>query len=488
MNPTQATLDAIKAAAPTALPDDIAKSISQSTGLVFYDLEPGAKLLFPVLTPLRNEIPRVKANGGTATNWKQITAINTNRMRAGVSEGNRGGVIGTTSEDKTAAYRGFGLESFVTFEADDAAQNFDDVRALEMMNTLNATMIQEERLMVGGNTSLALGTTPTPSLAASASGGTLATATYSVICMALSLVPFRESTVGAGVPETYTRTNADGSTDVVKSGAAAKSTNATAAVTGPTGSIGVTVAPVNGAIGYAWFWGAAGSEVLGALTTLNSLVITAAATGTQTAAGKFAADDSRDSLIFDGLLTQILTPGSGAYVKVLPTGVAGTGTVLTGDGAGGITQIEEAFTSFWELYRLSPDKIRVSGTTLLAMNKIIIANGGAPLIRYGLDANGGGAQIDAGTVVGSYLNKITNQKVKIEVHPELPSGVIMFTSTRIPYPLAGVPNPVQMKMRRDYYAIQWPQRTRKHEFGVYADGVLQNYFPPAFGVILNVAT
>ena len=48
-------------------------------------------------------------------------------------------------------------------------------------------------------------------------------------------------------------------------------------------------------------------------------------------------------------------------------------------------------------------------------------------------------------------------------------------------------NIIQMKMRAEYYAIEWPHRTRKHEFGVYADGLLQNYFPPAFGVINNIA-
>jgi hypothetical protein len=485
MNPTQATLDAIKSAAPTALPDELAKGITQATGLVAYDLEPGAKLLYPVLTPLRNEIPRVKANGGTATNWKQITAINTNRQRAGVSEGNRGGVIATSVVDKTAAYRGIGLEDFVTFEADDASQGFDDAKAIAVMNTLNAVMIQEERFMIGGNTSLALGVTPTPSAAASASNGTLASATYSVICVALTLVAMRDASVSLGILESYTRTNADGSTDNVKSGAAQKSAAASAVVTGPTGSIGVSVAPVNGAVGYAWFWGVAGSEVLGAVTSLNSYTITATATGTQAAAGKFTADDSIDSLAFDGLLTQIMTPGSGAYVATLATGVAGTGTALSGDGAGGVTQIETALASFWDNYRLSPDKMRMSGATLLALNKIVIANGGAPLIRYNADQ--GGVTIDAGVVVGSYLNKVTNTRVKVEVHPDLPSGVIMFSTSRVPYPLNGVANIVQMKMRREYYSLNWPRRTRKDEFGVYADGVLQNYFPPAFGVIRNIA-
>jgi hypothetical protein len=51
--------------------------------------------MIPVITPLRNLIPRVKGNGGTATNWKAITGINTTNVGLGVSEGNRGGAITT---------------------------------------------------------------------------------------------------------------------------------------------------------------------------------------------------------------------------------------------------------------------------------------------------------------------------------------------------------------------------------------------------------
>ena len=51
--------------------------------------------------------------------------------------------------------------------------------------------------------------------------------------------------------------------------------------------------------------------------------------------------------------------------------------------------------------------------------------------------------------------------------------------------MANVDNLVQMKMRQDYYQIEWPRRTRKYEFGIYADGLLQMYFPPAFGIMRN---
>lgn len=484
---TQQTIELLKAMQPTQLAEDIAKSFSQATGLVFYDLQPAAKTLYPVLTPLRNIIPRVGANGGTATNWKQITAVNVNNMRPGVSEGNRGGVIADAVQDKTAAYRGIGLENSVTYEADYAAQNFDDARARASQSLLNSVFIQEEQVILGGNNSLALGTTPTPTVAASTTGGTLAAATYSVICVALTHIAWRYSSVTAGLTLNATRTNADGSTDTVKSGLAQKSSAGTAAVaSGTTGSLTATVTPVNGAVAYAWFWGAAGSEALGAITAINSVAITGAAAGTQLASALPSTDDSRDSLIYDGLLTQIQTPGSGSIVTNLATGTAGTGTAMTSDGAGGITQIDTELAKFWDNSRLSPSVMWCSAKTMLAMNKLVIANGGAPLIRFNMD-NGGNQTIAAGSVIGTYLNKITNQQIAVRVHPDMADGQIMFWSDTVPYPVSNVGSLTQMKMRQDYYQIEWPRRTRKFEFGVYADGLLQMYFTPAFGLLKNIA-
>ena len=60
-------------------------------------------------------------------------------------------------------------------------------------------------------------------------------------------------------------------------------------------------------------------------------------------------------------------------------------------------------------------------------------------------------------------------------------------SRSIPYPLSNVSNILQMKLRQDYYQLEWPMQTRQYQYGVYADGVLQNYFPPAFGIIRNIA-
>lgn len=503
---TAETLELLKTAQKTPLADEISKSFTQSgtatSGLTYYDLEAPAKTLYPVLTPLRNRIARIVGGRGIQANWRAITGINTGQMGAGVAEGRRSGAIAHTTADYLAAFRGLGLEDYVTFEADYAAQSFDDAKARAVEGLLRATMIQEEFIDLGGNTSVALGTTPTPSLADVATGGTLlANTAYKVGCVALTLTGYQQvagyangtvndsvAIASASLSATFSRSNMDGTTETMAGGLAQKSalaTVTTAADASNTHCVSATVTPVRGAVAYAWYWGTTGNEVIGAVTTINSIKITATAAGSQNISALPAADNSTDSLVYDGLLTQIMKSASGAYFVDLATGTAGTGSKLTSDGAGGIAEIETALQAFYSNYRLSPSTIYMNAQQMLDANAIIIKNGGAPLIRYQLDANG--PTLVAGAKIGQYLNKITGSLIDIVVHPNLPPGTIMFFSDSIPYPLSNVGAIVQKKLRRDYYQIEWPLKTRRYEYGVYFDGVLQNYFPPAFGVIRNIA-
>jgi hypothetical protein len=502
---TQSTLDLVKQALAAPLPDAIAKAFTQpgsaTTGLQTYNLEAPAKTLYPVLTPLRNKIARVTGQGAIQANWKAITGINTAGTGPGLAEGARGGVITTTTADYFAAFRGLGLEDYVSFEADFAALGFEDLKARAVVGLLRSLMIGEEFTDIGGNQSIALGTTPTPTLAGSTTGGTLAAQTWSVICVALThkgyydLAGANNGSAGqtflattATVKQTVSRTNADGTTTNVSGYSAQESAAATVVTTGATSSIGASVTAVNGAVGYAWFWGASGSERLGAVTTINSVSITAATGGSnQLASSLTAADTSTDSLIYDGILSQILKSGSGAYVARLATGTPGTGTKLTNNGAAGITEFDAAFQSFWNNYRLSPDIIYVNAQEQNSINKLIINNGGAPLVRIVADATTTNDSFSGGAIVRSLLNPITGQTVSIQTHPNIPPGTVMFWSDNLSYSLSGVGNVVQKLLRRDYYQIEWPLRTRKYEYFVGFDGVLQNYFPPAFGVIQNIA-
>jgi hypothetical protein len=466
------------------------QSASATSGLTFYDLEAGAKFLYPVLTPLRNEIPRVSGKGGIQANWRAITGINTSGIRIGVSGGNRGAVMAVSTQDYTAAYKGIGIEDNVDFEAQYAGQGFEDIRAIAAKTGLEGLMLGEEILLLGGNGSQALATTPTPDLSAVTTGGSITGATGGAVtthvrCVALTLEGYLNASVAGGIPTSVIRTNADSSSDTFGGGSSKISTD-TSIATGTstdTNSIAATVTAVRGAVAYAWLWGpTAGGATLGAITTVNKLTIkTATGSGTQTATDIGTANNSTNNLVFDGLLTQAMVSSSGAYYRSLD------GATLTADGAGGIVEIDVALKSFWDNYKLSPDTIWVSSDLALSISQKILAGNANGAYRIVVNMEQG--MMVGGVMVATYLNRFSMagaNVLKVRIHPNLPAGIVFFSSNRIPYPISGVGNVMQVRTRQEYYQIEWPLRTRKYEYGVYADEVLQHYFPPSMGVISNV--
>ncbi len=500
MNPnvSQETLELIK----TAMRDpnsELAKAWAQSgsaiSGITAYDLEAPAKKLYPVLTPLRNKIPRVGGRGGIQANWRAVTGINTGGISPGVAEGKRSGVVTTTTADYLAIYRGLGLEDYINFEAEYAAEGFDDVKALAVEGLLRSLMIAEEKVILGGQGTWALIQTPTPSTTPSNSGGSLTAAAspYNIYCIALTLDGYLNSSVVGGIPQAVTRTNIDATTDTYGGGSAKVSAQAQGTIAGgSSGSITASVTPVKGAVAYAWFWGSdAGTStawLLGAITTINSVVITAPATGTQAVSAlETTVDHSQNALLFDGYLAQICKTGSNAYYRALATGTAGVGTPLTSGGDGGIVEIDVALQAFWDSYRLSPSNIWVNSQEQKNIQSKVLTGAANTAMHFNFVGEQG--SLRAGSAVRSYLNKFTmngTQEIPIKIHPNLPPGTMMFDTDILPYPLSNVANVVQMKLRRDYYQIEWPITKRRYEYGVFMDGVLQNYFPPAFGIITNI--
>src|SRR5712671_4190954 len=130
MNPTQDTLDLVKGALRT--PDDrITKTITTGTGLVAFDLQAPAKNLYPAVTPIRNSIPRVGGGTGTATNWRQVSALTGSGFDAmpWVPEGQRSAQMSYTTSNQAASYVTLGEEDAITYEAINAARSFEDLQA-----------------------------------------------------------------------------------------------------------------------------------------------------------------------------------------------------------------------------------------------------------------------------------------------------------------------------------------------------------------------
>lgn len=493
MSKINETLDAMRAARANPS-EEITRAFSVSTGLIGYDLEAPAKTLYPFfewLTPLRNRIPRVKGNGSNAVNWKAVTGINTTNVHPGVSEGQRGAVITTTTSSHTAPYVTLGLEDSVTFEADESAQGFDDAKARATLGLLRSMILQEERMLLGGNGHMDLGITPDPTVAGVASGGTIADGTYNVGVVALTMEGYKRASVGAtGVVQSISKTNADGSSDTIYGFAAQPCANlvTTGALAGGNdNSVTAIVTPVRGAFGYAWYFGAAGAEKIVAVTILNSVVITAAAAGgNQAWSALEVADRSKEAdQSLTGMFYHALKADSGAYFKALATGVAGAGTKLTANGRRGITEIDEALAAIWDAWAFEPDEILCHRREAEDISKLILGSTTGP--TYQLQMGGNQASVAAGGRITTYVSPISGKEIPIRIHRDAIPGAMLLNTFELPFKVSGVDNIVQMKLLREYYQLEWPLRTRKYEYGVYVRGLVQHYAPFSLGVLCNIA-
>lgn len=472
-----------------------------TSGLAQYDLEQGARLLYPLTTIFRNMIPRLTGGRGIQANWRSVTAINPTNLNIGLSEGHRGGFMSQTVVDKTAAFKTSGIDNYVTEQAYLAGVTFEDLLALAAITTLQGTMEGEEKIDIGGNGTLSLGTTGTPTVVTGGTtGGYLSDATYRVICVALTYFGQVNSTAptitastgalaGGGIALPYTRTNADGSTDYIAGFSAIQSAVATVVMSGggTTQKITASVTPTNGALGYAWFMGVgAGNERLVMITGYpTASLLNTNSTGqlaSAVPASASPADPSINPLNYDGMITQMLTSGSGSYVRDL----GGAAFTTSGSGSGGCAEIDAAIVDRYENYRLVPTDIFVSGYDQNALGKLLLTGNTnlAPFFMANIAANG----LSGSTVLKKYINPIGygQQELDVHAHPFIPRGTCILYSRTNPYPISNVPQIIRKLCRRDYWQVDWPVVTLNRTMGVYFDAVLQMYFTPAFGVITGI--
>ena len=482
---TQETLGLMK--------ESLAKNVTISTGLTAFDLQAPAKNLYPTITPLRNSIPRVaRLNPGDAAHWRSIFSTTGSGFDAmgWVPEGQRSASMSYSAVSVTLPYVTLGEEDTVTFEAEAAAQGFEDINATATLRILQKTMRKEETALLGGNTSLALGKPSNPMLSASGTGGTLPATTYSVIVVALTFEGYRNSTLAGGVATTMTITGNDGNTYTLSGGSSLRSNNVTQAVTAGQ-TLFATVPLVNGAVAYAWYVGAAGSETLQAITTINSVAFnTPLITAGQQAATAITADNSRNpGLAFDGLLTDGFNPSTNSFVQALPSGIAGTGTFLTPSGRGSIVEIDNMLMQMWNTFRLSPTVIYVNAQEQKNITAKCLTNASGPLVRYNVEASQSAPyEFAASGVVRWYYNPFTGVEIPLNVHPDLPPGTILAYCERLPawYQSNETPNVAEVLTRRDYYRVDWPVRSRRREFGVYTEEVLAIYASFGIGILTNI--
>ena len=404
--------------------------------------------------------------------WKAITAINAAGLSPFVAEGERNSVLSTTEVDKSQSYKSIGHDDFTTFEAIQAAEGFEDVRALSVANTLSALMVDEEKAILGGNaTDIGKPAATGFSAADEASAGPFTAATaYDFGVSALTLFGYLNGATGrsGGV-------DANGETD-------GRTLTTFSTGSGKT-SVTLTWAAVRGAVAYNVFIGThSGTLYYAFTTTQTSITINSTVLAALPGSGNTpnTADQSGDALAFDGIIPQIQAAGGGAYFKDL------AGGTLTADNAGGISQWDVALKYLYDHSRIGPSLVLVSSQEAQNALRKIAANGSSTVLRLTAAVAPDGS-VSGGLMLADYLNKFTQQRVPVMTHPYLPAGNTLFLSEKLPYPNNNVPNVFEIDVRQEYTQYEWALVKRRYEYGVYASECLKAYFPAGCAALVGGA-
>jgi len=458
--------------------------MTTAVGLVPYSLEAPALNLWPVVTPLRNAIPR-KVIGGTGHHWKRITAIDTDQDYGFVAEdtsttansvAGRAGFMKISEVDDTIAFKTLGLDNFVTWDAryggNTTVNSGMDFRPDQVarLAALQAVMMREERAILGGNlTQLAAPGAPAKHATQPATGtGSLSNSTaYKFTVSALTLLGYRKGSAGG-----TGATSAAGETTAAASTALSTTAGGNAGDT----SIAITWTAIPGAVAYNVYGGTNGGDerVFLGTTTTNTFTVTTV-TGL-TANVPNAANLTADTNGYDGLIKQFATKAG--YIRTL-NGAALTGTKNY------IAELDTAFQYQFTTYQLGATRVFMSAADHRKAIDVITGSS-APYVR--LDAKGGDFNVTGGLGVSGVLNNYTNQRVDFEVHPYMPPGTMLLWCDNFGqyYPNANIPNPVEMLLAYDYISLDFAVTTLRQEFGTYVKGAptLRAGFP--MGIIYNI--
>lgn len=472
--------------------DATTQGFTTTTGLTGYELEAPSKKLFPVLAPTRNMIARKKASRGSeAAHWKAITKINATGVQASTAFGYAGALVSTTEQDFMAAYKIVSLGDSVEYDAQIQAQEFEDLRATAGVNLLYAVMMEEDKLLKGGQ-NFSIGTPGAPTLTASTTGGTIGAVTVYVAVCARTMQGWYS---GAQT-------------------AASASAN-TGALTGTTNSVNASVSTIRGAVVYDWYVGSAAgtlyyySSTVTTQVKITSVPTQAAATAALPLLAAPAAaeasgatvDNSGDANAFNGLIASLTGDYSGGTYVTHGTGASTGayfgdlgGATLTGT-PDGIAEIDAALLALWNSAKVSPTRMIVNAQQQIDITNKLLASGLAyTLFRPDQLAERQGAI--GGALVDTYLNKAVNGRpIPIESDPWLPPGTILLVTESLPYPNSRVANVLEVRTQQEYQQVEYATARLagqvgggpRYDFEVRAQETLINYFPGGMGIIQNIA-
>lgn len=463
---------------------DIAKAIDTTTGVKGIDLQTGLDKLVPLMTALRQSIPRSVKAGASASTWKQITKLS--MPKPTVAKGAGGPLFTTTVVEVTKSHKVLALGGRVDREAQGESETFESALQLETVNTLLGHQKLEEIYILGGNVT-ALAAPLNPAVAEVNAVGTIGAVAPFVKIAAITLPAFNRTV--QNVPADYDGTHAKlagtsilaADIDVTATGDGVGPLSAEATISAMTGTdngVKITWDPVPNAVAYLVFVGTATGNTnlkLEAIVTQTSITLTSLAAGGLLASTLVAT--SADALSYDGIIASSIA--GGAYVKYVNGKLTGT--------AGEVLELQDAFAALWRSGKLGKFRILVSGDDSRVLTRLGISQNSLNIV-VGTGGDGR-AQIVMGGHVGQIMNSISGAMCPVETMPWLAPGMILILPTEVPYNDAGITAPFDMRFVYD--VERWDYASTRSsgpiwDFDIRNEGVLRPKFPGGCGVLANI--
>jgi len=452
-----------------------------NVGFTPFDLQDSIEFLVPVMTPLRNSIPRRKAQG-QAVQIRQITGYSNSRTGGvpnlntffnsatntstynGITL-NRPNTISYSADALVVPFVENGISDSVEYQAQFAAQGFTDLRQLSNTAAIYSHMLGEENNILNSTSAVLpiAGLSPTVVKGGTATG--LPVGTYSTIVTVSSSFGESQGVAGSNVTTT---TSAD-------------SVNVTLAVV-PVGAVGVNVYLTDTTssahyVGRTTSTGAASSPIIWA--SVAALPSTSADNGSSPAYqfGGTALGTAGYTGMISSLLGNGATAGTAGYKKAI-NGPLNAGTPFG--------EINTMLVEMWETNRAQPGTLYTSGRIQAALLAEIQQQGSATSYRANYMTG------DDGIIVGGAVTGITSPvggpALNIVAHPFIPEGVVIAHSTTLPSPVSGVPGTATIDNVVDLTTISWPQIGMSWDLSTYQYGTFVFHTPGFDGILTGITT
>jgi hypothetical protein len=470
-----------------------------------YYLEEGAKFVIPLLTPLRNMLPRQLLPGIDVVNWRAITDYyggSGPSVAAGIVD--QGGTPPSVSYNwvnQANTCKMIGVKDVVTFEAEIYGKMFQgDVLATASAKLIPALMQAEEMWLINSGQRL-WAPPPAGNISTNASGGALAAGTYWFLVTAV---------------------NANGET-LAYGGASAQALTIT--TTGSTSSISFNIYTVPSAVSYNVYcgmgttqpansamWRQSAATQFGNANALNqpvgvkqgfiSVTMTAAPATSGTAYSSIVTAGNTSIVAKSSYAANLNAPLTFDGIQALVYNAAGVGGSLGVNGetplvaqpaaANGGLALADIDTLLENMYlnaHADPEVLFVSVKDHKKLS-YLVAQGTNFRINT-TNTQQGLADLVAGQRVTKYINQTTGRLMDVVMLPYLTQGTIIAASMSIPFPVNAIDQPpTRVVYNRDMWSqIYGPDQSHPTQtaVGAYCNETLVLQFLGGYGVLNGIS-